>query len=132
MTSAKRCEIWLVNLDPTRGQEIQKTRPIVIISSDLFEPIPLRIAIPIASWQDKFSDRPFMVRIDAKFSGQLSEQYVTTFATQLDRIFCFSLYNTKFQKSLVPEFLDKIRFFLFYKNRLTFQMQNLEITILKI
>jgi mRNA interferase MazF len=65
MTSAKRGEIWLVNLDPTRGQEIQKTRPIVIISSDLFEPIPLRIAIPIASWQDKFSDRPFMVRIDA-------------------------------------------------------------------
>jgi mRNA interferase MazF len=49
MTSAKRGEIWLVNLDPTRGQEIQKTRPIVIISSDLFEPIPLRIAIPIAS-----------------------------------------------------------------------------------
>jgi mRNA interferase MazF len=28
-------------------------------------PIPLRIAIPITSWQDKFSDRPFMVRINA-------------------------------------------------------------------
>jgi mRNA interferase MazF len=45
MISAKRGEVWLVDLNPTRGQEIQKTRPIVVISSDLFEPIPMRIAL---------------------------------------------------------------------------------------
>lgn len=28
----KRGEIWLVNLDPTIGSEIQKTRPCVIVS----------------------------------------------------------------------------------------------------
>lgn len=28
----KRGEIWLVNLDPTIGSEIQKTRPCVVIS----------------------------------------------------------------------------------------------------
>jgi mRNA interferase MazF len=28
----KRGEIWLVNLDPTQGSEIQKTRPCVVIS----------------------------------------------------------------------------------------------------
>jgi mRNA interferase MazF len=71
MSSSKRGEVWLVNLNSTRGQEIQKTRPIVIISSDLFEPIPLRIAIPIASWQEKFKDRPFMVRIGASFDNGL-------------------------------------------------------------
>jgi len=65
MTDTKRGETWLVDLNPTRGQEIQKTRPVVIISSNLFNPIPLRIIIPITSWQAKFSDRPFMVRIDA-------------------------------------------------------------------
>jgi mRNA interferase MazF len=27
----KRGEIWLVNLDPTIGSEIQKTRPCVVI-----------------------------------------------------------------------------------------------------
>lgn len=59
----KRGEIWLVQLDPTRGQEIQKTRPAVVISSDLFEPIPIRIVIPVTRWQPKFSDRPFMVSI---------------------------------------------------------------------
>ena len=65
MSDAKRGEVWLVDLNPTRGQEIRKTRPVVIISSELFSPIPLRIIIPITSWQDKFAERPFMVRIDA-------------------------------------------------------------------
>jgi len=35
MISPKRGEIWLVQLDPTRGQEIQKTRPAVVISNVL-------------------------------------------------------------------------------------------------
>ena len=65
MSNPKHGEIWLVDLNPTRGQEIQKTRPVVIISSDLFNSIDIRIAIPITSWQEKFGDRPFMVRIDA-------------------------------------------------------------------
>ncbi len=71
MTNPKRGEIWLVDLNPTRGQEIQKTRPVVIISSDLFSPIPLRIIIPITSWQEKFGDRPFMVRISASSENGL-------------------------------------------------------------
>jgi mRNA interferase MazF len=31
----KRSEIWLVNLDPTIGREIRKTRPAVIIQNDI-------------------------------------------------------------------------------------------------
>jgi mRNA interferase MazF len=31
---AKRFEVYLINLDPTVGDEIQKTRPCVIISPD--------------------------------------------------------------------------------------------------
>lgn len=30
----KRFEVWLVNLDPTIGSEIQKTRPAIIVSPD--------------------------------------------------------------------------------------------------
>ena len=59
----KRGEIWQVNLEPTIGQEIKKSRPAVVISSDLFATIDLRIIIPITGWQDKFSQRPFMVKI---------------------------------------------------------------------
>jgi mRNA interferase MazF len=71
MINPQRGEIWLVDLNPTRGQEIQKTRPVVIISAELFNPIPLRIIIPITSWQEKFSDRPFMVKIEANSDNQL-------------------------------------------------------------
>ena len=65
MSIAKRGEIWLVNLNPTRGQEIQKTRPAVVISSNLYGSILMRIVIPIATWQDKFNTRPFMVKVPA-------------------------------------------------------------------
>jgi mRNA interferase MazF len=37
--NSKRGEIWLVQLDPTRGQEIHKTRPAVIISSETLSSI---------------------------------------------------------------------------------------------
>jgi len=56
-------EIWQVNLDPIIGQEIKKIRPVVVISSNIYNPIALRIIIPITTWQDKFLDRPFMVKI---------------------------------------------------------------------
>jgi mRNA interferase MazF len=65
MPNPKRGEIWLVDLSPAVGQEIQKTRPVIVISSDLFSPIAIRITIPITSWQEKFNNRPFMVRIGA-------------------------------------------------------------------
>ncbi|MFP4121804.1 type II toxin-antitoxin system PemK/MazF family toxin [Coleofasciculus sp.] len=63
MTNPKRGEVWLVQLDPTRGQEIQKTRPAVVISADVLGAIPMRIIVPIAKWQQKFASRPFMVPI---------------------------------------------------------------------
>ncbi len=71
MTSAKRGEVLLVDLNPTRGQELQKTRPVVVISSDLFDAIALKISIPITSWQEKFIERPFLVRIDASLDNGL-------------------------------------------------------------
>ena len=35
MMEVKRGDIWLVNLDPTVGHEIKKSRPAVIIQNDL-------------------------------------------------------------------------------------------------
>jgi len=53
-TNPKRGEVWLVQLDPTRGQEIQKTRPAVVISSEMFSSIPMLLIIPVGTWQPKF------------------------------------------------------------------------------
>ena len=73
MTNPKRGEIWLVQLDPTRGQEIQKTRPAVVISSEAFSEIPIRIIIPVTRWQSKFSTRPFMVSIKCTAENNLEQ-----------------------------------------------------------
>ena len=34
VADVRRFDIWLVNLDPTRGSEIRKTRPCVVVSPD--------------------------------------------------------------------------------------------------
>lgn len=73
MARPSRGEIWLVNLNPTRGQEIQKTRPAVVISANFLNRISLRIAIPITSWQSKFDNRPFMVKISANLKTGLNQ-----------------------------------------------------------
>ena len=44
----RRSEIWLVNLDPTVGSEIQKTRPAVVVSPDeLNEHLNTVIVVPL-------------------------------------------------------------------------------------
>lgn len=65
----KRGEIWLVNLDPTIGHEIKKSRPAVIIQNDLGNKYSqITIIAPITSQKvDKIY--PFEVLIQNKNSG---------------------------------------------------------------
>jgi mRNA interferase MazF len=52
----KRGEIWLINLDPTLGAEIKKTRPALVVNSDYIGKLPLKLVVPITNWQSSFSD----------------------------------------------------------------------------
>ncbi len=46
----KRGEIWLVNLDPTVGSEIRKTRPCVVISpSEMHDHLRTAIIAPMTT-----------------------------------------------------------------------------------
>lgn len=47
-----RGEIWLVNLDPTVGAEIRKTRPVVVVSSDAIGKLPIKLIAPLTEWRD--------------------------------------------------------------------------------
>jgi mRNA interferase MazF len=49
MINPQRGEIWLINLDPTQGQEIQKTGPAIVVSTEFLRAIPMRIIIPITA-----------------------------------------------------------------------------------
>ncbi len=59
----KRGEIWLVNLDPTIGTEIRKTRPTVIVSSDAVGVLPIRLVAPITEWKDHLAHNLWHVKI---------------------------------------------------------------------
>jgi mRNA interferase MazF len=58
-----RGEIWLINLDPTTGAEIKKSRPALIVSSDAIGILPLRIIVPFTDWKDRYTQAAWMVKI---------------------------------------------------------------------
>jgi mRNA interferase MazF len=59
----KQNEIWLINLDPTIGAEIKKTRPAIIVNDDTLGKLPLRIIVPITDWKERYEIAPWMVKI---------------------------------------------------------------------
>jgi mRNA interferase MazF len=66
-------EVWLINLDPTIGAEIQKTRPAIIVNEDAIGILPLRVIVPLTDWKERFHIAPWMVRIDPDTSNSLSK-----------------------------------------------------------
>jgi mRNA interferase MazF len=59
----RRGEVWLLNLEPTLGAEIKKTRPVVIVSHDSIGILPLRVIVPITHWQKRYTVAPWLVKI---------------------------------------------------------------------
>jgi mRNA interferase MazF len=59
----KRGEIWLVNLDPTVGAEIKKTRPAIIVNADTLGKLPLKVIVPITDWKNHYSIAPWMIKL---------------------------------------------------------------------
>ena len=57
----KRGEVWLVDLDPTRGQEIKKQRPVVFLSADPIGSTGLRIVVPLTGYREKHEKYPWCV-----------------------------------------------------------------------
>ena len=85
----KRGEVYWVNLDPTMGSEIKKTRPALVISTnDLNVALPRIIVAPITSKGQplgcrpelEFNGRPARILLDqircvdkARLAGKLGE-----------------------------------------------------------
>jgi mRNA interferase MazF len=59
----KQGEVWLINLDPTLGAEMKKTRPAIIINSNSLGRLPLKIVVPLTDWKDRYAIAPWMVKI---------------------------------------------------------------------
>ena len=61
----KRGEIWLVDFDPSRGAEIRKVRPAVVMSADGIGRLPLRVIVPLTDWKPAYSSFAWFVSIPA-------------------------------------------------------------------
>lgn len=68
--AVERFDVWLVNLDPTVGSEIHKTRPCVVVSPDeMNRHIRTAIVAPMTT-----RGRPYPTRVQCRFrrkSGQV-------------------------------------------------------------
>jgi mRNA interferase MazF len=71
--SPKRGEIWLVNLDPTIGAEIKKTRPAIVISSDVIGKLPLKLVVPLTDWKSAFVSNLWHVCIEISQDNGLAK-----------------------------------------------------------
>ncbi len=65
MASVQRFDVWLVDLNPTRGKEINKTRPCVVISPNEMSALSTVLAAPMTTKGFEF---PF--RIVCKFKSK--------------------------------------------------------------
>ena len=89
----KKGEVWLVNFNPTSGQEISKLRPAIIVSSNDLGKLSLKVVIPITNGFRLIEDWQVMLT-PSKLNG-LSKESVAD---------CFQLKNistTRFIKKLV-------------------------------
>ena len=69
----KRAEIWLINLDPSVGAEIRKTRPAVIVSSDAVGVLPLKVIVPLTDWKEHYEIAPWMVKVEPEAGNGLEK-----------------------------------------------------------
>jgi len=69
-----RGEIWLVDLNPTIGAEMNKTRPALIMNDNRLGKLPLKIIIPITGWKEHYSIAPWMEKIGVITSDEIKVQ----------------------------------------------------------
>jgi mRNA interferase MazF len=70
----RRGEIWLVNLDPTVGNEIKKKRPAIVVSSDAVGRLPIKLCVPVTGWKPAFANMIWQVRITPDANNNLSKE----------------------------------------------------------
>jgi mRNA interferase MazF len=90
----KQNEIWLINLDPTVGAEIKKTRPAIIVNDDALGKLPLKIIVPITDWKNHYEVAPWMIKVLPSTENGLSKP------SSIDCFQIRSLSETRFVKKL--------------------------------
>lgn len=87
-------DIWLVNFNPTLGDEIQKIRPAVIINSNIVIGLDLKIVAPITSWKIDYDKIWWLYKLNSnKINGLDTDSVVNCFQI-------LSVSNLRFTKKI--------------------------------
>lgn len=88
-SSIKRGDVYWVNLDPTIGTEVQKTRPAVIVSNNVQNSVSTRVVvIPISSSVKKLYPFEAKIALNKKPSKALTDQIRAVDKERLRGIIC--------------------------------------------
>ncbi len=68
-----RGEVWLLNLNPTVGAEIRKTRPAIIVNDDEIGVLPLKIVVPVTDWKEHYEEVVWMTKIEPNAENNLTK-----------------------------------------------------------
>ena len=85
----KQSEIWLVDLNPTIGSEINKIRPCVVIGDDAIGKLPSKTVLPMTGWNAKYEQIPWMIKCEPTSLNKL---------TKLSSIDAFQIRNLSIQR----------------------------------
>jgi mRNA interferase MazF len=66
-------EIWMIDLNPTRGDEMQKIRPAIVVNDDLVGILALKIIVPITDWKDHYAEVGWMAQLAPNAENGLSK-----------------------------------------------------------
>jgi len=69
----RRGELWYIDLDPTKGQELKKERPAVVVSADALGILSLKLIVPLTGWNSRYEDKLWLVRIDVSNRNGLAK-----------------------------------------------------------
>lgn len=56
-----RGEVWIVDLEPAKGAELNKVRPVVVISANEIGALPLKLVAPITAWSRSKEGKAWLV-----------------------------------------------------------------------
>ena len=77
--SPTRGDLWLIRLPRAVGAELQRDRPVVVISSPALDEAPIRIIVPLTTWRAEFVGRFNKLRIAANEGNGLNAESAADF-----------------------------------------------------
>jgi mRNA interferase MazF len=69
----RRSDVWLVDFDPSVGEEIRKVRPAIVIGQDILRHLALRVVVPLTGWKPHYAGRFWHVHIPASPANGLAK-----------------------------------------------------------